>query len=84
MKQNTFFSPKSHLLAVSAGVLGGAIPNDRSNLHPLLMGALFSLFFVKVLLGDYDTGYTWTGSDILFGLTLGLEGIFGALLFTRA
>lgn len=82
MKQNTLFSLKSHLLAFSAGVLGAAIPTDRSNIHPLLMGALFSLFFVKVLLGDYDTGYQWTVSDILFAVTVGFEGICGALLFS--
>jgi hypothetical protein len=84
MKQNTLFSLKSHLLAFSAGVLGAAIPNDRSNIHPLLMGALVSLFFVKVLLGDYDIGYTWTVSDIAFALIVGLEGVFGALLFSCA
>ncbi len=73
-----------HLLAIAAGVLGGFLPNQTSNIHPLLMGALLGLFFVKVLFGDWDFGYQWTPSDIGFVLVTALEGATGAMLAQKS
>ena len=42
------------------------------------MGVIFALLFSKILVGDYDTGYQWTYSDILFVLIVGTEGFIGA------
>ena len=69
-----------HILAVASGVVGGYIPNNKSNIHPLLMGGILALLFVKVLLGDLDIGYQWTLSDIQFVLVTALEGVLGASL----
>lgn len=44
--------PTRHLLALAAGVLGGFVPNQKSNIHPLLMGALLAIFLTKILFGD--------------------------------
>lgn len=67
-----------HLLAIAAGVLGGLIPNQKSNIHPLLMGAILAILFTKVLFGDQDRGYQWTKSDLGFALIVGGEGALGA------
>lgn len=67
-----------HILAISLGFIGGLIPNKKSNINHLLMGAIFALLFSKILVGDYDTGYQWTYSDILFVLIVGTEGFIGA------
>jgi hypothetical protein len=67
-----------HLIAIATGVLGGAIPNNKSNIHPYLMGAILAILAVKVFVGDYDKGYSWTISDIGFVVLTGLEGVLGA------
>ena len=67
-----------HILAISLGFIGGLIPNKKSNINHLLMGIIFALLFSKILVGDYDTGYQWTYSDILFILIVGTEGFIGA------
>lgn len=69
-----------HILAVTAGFLGGLIPNKKSNIHPLLMGFLLAILLTKILFGDYDTGYQWSFSDILFVAVVGGEGVLGAFL----
>ena len=72
--------PKRHLLAVASGILGGAIPNQKSNLHPFLLGALFALLIVKLVYGDYDIGFQFSLADIMFVIVIGLEGVLGAFL----
>ncbi len=67
-----------HGIAVGFGFLGGLIPNDKSNIHPYIMGIIFAVLAVKVLVGDYDSGYQWTISDIYFVILTGFEGILGA------
>ena len=67
-----------HIVAIIAGMVGGIIPNDKSNIHPLLMGAIIALLSTKVLVGDYDKGYQWTLSDILFFAITASEGALGA------
>ena len=47
-------------------------------LYPLLLGVLFALLFTKIVFGDYDKGYQWTRSDLLFLLIVGAEGALGA------
>lgn len=73
-----------HLIAVATGILGGAIPNQKSNIHPYLMGAILAILAVKVFVGDYDKGYSWTLSDIGFVVVTGLEGVLGAAAVTTA
>ena len=67
-----------HILAISLGFIGGLIPNNKSNINPLLLGVIFSILFSKILVGDYDIGYKWTYSDIIFILIIGTEGFIGA------
>lgn len=69
-----------HIVAIIAGMVGGLIPNDKSNIHPLLMGAILAVLSTKVLVGDYDKGYQWTVSDILFLAVTASEGAFGAII----
>lgn len=69
-----------HLIAVASGIIGGAVPNTKSNIHPYLMGAIVAILAVKVFVGDFDKGYSWTWSDIVFILVFGFEGALGASL----
>lgn len=67
-----------HIFAISCGLIAGVIPNTKSNIHPLLLGVLFALLFTKIVFGDYDKGYQWTRSDLLFLLIVSAEGALGA------
>lgn len=69
-----------HITAFLGGMIGGVIPNDKSNIHPLLMGAIVGFLATKVLVGDYDRGYQWTLSDILFFAITVSEAMLGAFL----
>lgn len=69
-----------HIVAFLAGAIGGVIPNNKSNIHPLLMGAILAVLAVKVLIGDYDRGYQWSSSDIVFVVITITEGVLGAKL----
>lgn len=71
---------KRHAFAIGCGVVGGIMPNKKSNIHPLLLGAIFSILFVKIVFGDLDTGYQWSRWDIVFLGVTGLEGMLGAAL----
>ena len=54
------------------------IPNNKSNIHPVLMGIILSILATKVVYGDYDKGYQWSINDIYFGLVVGGLGAIGA------
>ena len=69
-----------HLFAIIAGMIGGIIPNNKSNIHPFLMGCILAILGTKVIFGDYDSGYQWSLSDFLFVLIVGGEGALGAYL----
>lgn len=78
-----FVDLKRHILAVACGILGGVLPNTKSNAHPFLIGALVAAFAVKLIYGDYDSGYQWTFSDLIFWTVTLLEGVFGAMIITH-
>lgn len=74
--------PKRHLLALASGVIGGAIPNQKSNIHPFLLGALLALLIVKLIYGDYDSGFQFSMADLIFVVMIGLEGAVGAWMIS--
>ncbi len=76
-----FYKPQRHILAIASGIVGSSLPNTYSNMHPVLIGMLIAGFSVKMIYGDYDEGYKWTFSDIVFWLITFLEGAIGALFF---
>ena len=78
-----FFDIQRHLFAIFCGIIGGLMPNDRSNIHPILLGVIFAVLFTKIVFGDYDSGYQWTFRDILFVLVVGSEGAAGAWLVAK-
>ena len=73
-----------HILAIILGAIGGLIPNNKSNIHPYLMGIIIALLFSKIIVGDYDSGYQWSYFDILFILVVGFEGFIGAFISNKA
>lgn len=75
-----FMDIKRHILAIACGILGGALPNYNSNMHPYLIGALVAGFTVKMVYGDYDQGYKWTASDVVFWIITLIEGAIGAFI----
>ena len=70
------------LTAFFLGISAAFIPNKKSNIHPVLLGAIFGFLFTKILLGDYDRGYAWTYSDLAFLINTTLAGAGGAWLTT--
>ena len=72
-----------HLLAIGAGFIGGVIPNQKSNIHPLLMGFILAILLTKINFGDYDKGYRWSFSDLVFLAVVGGEGVLGAFLSSK-
>jgi hypothetical protein len=39
-------------------------------------------FLVKMIYGDYDQGYDWTLSDLIFWIVTLIEGVVGAAIIT--
>ena len=67
-----------HIFALVCGIIAGVIPNDKSNIDPKLLGFIFAILFTKIVFGDYDKGYQWSKSDIVFAIVVGGEGAIGA------
>lgn len=82
-QMNNFYHPSRHILAIAGGIVGAAIPNKTSNIHPFITAAVFAFFAVKIIYGDYDKGYQWTVSDILFAVVIIIEAILGAFIITQ-
>ena len=79
---NELSDPKRHLLAVASGILGGSLPNQKSNIHPFLLGAICAVLIVKLVYGDYDRGFQFSFADLVFLIVIGLEGFFGAWILS--
>lgn len=77
------YDPRRHLLAIASGILGGAIPNEKSNVHPFLLGAIFSILIVKLVYGDFDLGFQFSVFDLFFVVIIGFEGVLGAWLISK-
>lgn len=71
---------KRHIFSIGCGVIGGLMPNKKSNIHPVLLGVIFAILFTKIVFGDYDAGYQWTWWDLVFIFITGMEGAIGAIL----
>lgn len=78
--EKQFLSIEQTIFNIISGYLAGSLPNKKSNIHPLLLGAIVGFFARKIVYGDYDKGYNWTIYDILFFIISVFLGIFGAFL----
>lgn len=65
---------------IIGGYIGALIPNNNSNIHPLIMSVIIGSLFSKCIYGDFDVGYQWTISDIYFWIFTILESLLGGLL----
>jgi hypothetical protein len=74
---------KRFISAALFGFLGGLMPNDNSNIHPVLLGIIFALLFTKIIFGDFDKGYQWSFFDLHFILLIGGIGGFTAFLASK-
>ena len=69
-----------HFFSIACGFVAAFIPNQKSNIHPMLLGVIFALLFTKIVFGDYDGGYQWSRNDLMFLVIVGCEGLAGAWL----
>jgi hypothetical protein len=76
------WSKERNAFALFCGIIASLIPNNKSNIHPVLMGIILSILLTKIVYGDYDRGYTWSVNDIYFVVIVGSLGAFGAWLST--
>ena len=68
------------ILTVTAGYVGALIPNEKSNIPPLLLSVIFGSLVSKIVYGDFDEGYAWTTSDILYWTVTILESLIGGCI----
>lgn len=69
--------------AVFSGFLGAMIPNDKSSIPRWLMAVLVGVITVKVVYGDFDKGYQWSKSDLIFYPLVSLLALIGYYLSTN-
>jgi uncharacterized membrane protein YeaQ/YmgE (transglycosylase-associated protein family) len=62
------------------GYIGALIPGEKSNIPPLLLAVIVGSLVSKVVYGDFDKGYVWTTSDILYWIITILEALIGGCL----
>lgn len=74
------WNKERNAFALFCGIIASLIPNNKSNIHPVLMGIILSILLTKIVYGDYDRGYTWSVNDIYFVFVVGTLGAFGAWL----
>ena len=84
MIPNQIWNVERNIFAFICGLLAGIIPNDKSNIHPVLMGIILSILATKIIYGDYDKGYQWSINDIYFVIVVGGLGSFGAYISAQS
>lgn len=73
----SIWEPSRHLLAIASGVFSGFIPTSKSFLHPILLGAILAVVYVKLMLGGID-------GNLLFLCVFASEGAFGAWIAQKS
>ena len=69
-------------LGVFAGFIGAMIPNDKSNIPHWMMAVLVGVLTLKVVYGDFDKGFQWSRSDLVYYPLATLLGLIGYYLST--
>jgi len=69
-------------LTVFAGYIGGLIPNDKSNIPHWMMALLVGVLTAKVVYGDFDEGFQWSKSDLIFYPLVSLLALIGYYIST--
>jgi len=68
------------ITTIIGGYIGALIPNNNSNIHPLLMSIIIGSLFSKCIYGDFDVGYQWTISDLYYWFFTILEALLGGII----
>jgi uncharacterized membrane protein YeaQ/YmgE (transglycosylase-associated protein family) len=68
------------ITTIIGGYIGALIPNNNSNIHPLIMSCIIGSLFSKCIYGDFDVGYQWTISDLYYWLFTILEALLGGII----
>ena len=64
-------------LGIFTGFLGAMIPNDKSNIPHWMMAIIVGVLTVKVVYGDFDKGYQWSKSDLVFYPLVSILALIG-------
>lgn len=68
------------LTTIIGGYIGAIIPNNNSNIHPLIMSVIIGSLFSKCIYGDFDIGYQWTISDIYYWIITIIQSLIGGFI----
>ena len=71
---------KLFISSFMVGYLATLIPNNKSNIHPLVASGIFGLLFSKIVFGDWDRGFQFTYLDIVYSITIIFFAILGGML----
>lgn len=77
---SNFYSIEQTIFTIVIGFLAGLVPNDKSNIHPLLLAGIVGSFIRKIIYGDFDNGYKWSIDDLYFWLLSIFLGVFGGFI----
>ena len=68
------------LTTIIGGYLGALLPNKLSNIPHLMMAMIIGSLFSKIIYGDFDKGFQFTKSDILYWIVTFIEALVGGTI----
>ena len=70
-------TPSFIVLGILGGFIGSLLPNDKSNIPRWILAVIFGVLAVKIVYGDFEEGFHWSKSDLIFYPFTILLGIIG-------
>ena len=70
---------KLFISSFMVGYLATLIPNNKSNIHPLITSGIFGFLFSKIVFGDWDRGFQFTYLDIVYSITIIFFAVLGGI-----
>lgn len=79
-KLSNILNMEQIFFTIAIGYISASIPNNKSNIHPLLMALILGLLARKIIYGDFDEGYQLSIYDIYFVISTIFLSLSGGAL----